>query len=289
MRIRTVKPDWWNHRIMAKLPDRVQLFAIGLLNYADDEGLFWADPVLIRNAIRPFDENTGVVTECLQELIKIKWIEIRTHPTEGQIGFIVNFKKHQRINKPTPSKIRDYWLQADSGSAPVVLRDECAGDSAQEGKGKEEEGRGKGADAPPHASNFKTAWNELPPPFPKVRDWTDARNKALKARCADSNWTAGYSEALKRMARSGFCRGKNDRTWIADVDFFLRPDTVTKILEGKYDDKKPQGQAPPPLIGQKPDAYDRVRKMQEEADRKEYLAKLSKRESEPKPIGGIPI
>jgi hypothetical protein len=41
-----------------------------------------------------------------------------------------------------------------------------------------------------------------------------------------------------------FMQGANDRGWIADADFFLRPDAVLKISEGKYRDKAPRAQQP---------------------------------------------
>ena len=39
--------------------------------------------------------------------------------------------------------------------------------------------------------------------------------------------------------------GKNDRGWKADIEFFLRPDSIAKILEGKYGTpQKQKSQAP---------------------------------------------
>ena len=45
-------------------------------------------------------------------------------------------------------------------------------------------------------------------------------------------------DAIERAMGSGFLTGQNDRGWVMDLEFFLRPDTVTKILEGKYDDRE---------------------------------------------------
>lgn len=41
---------------------------------------------------------------------------------------------------------------------------------------------------------------------------------------------------MLRIQKSSFCQGKNDRGWVASFDWFIRPDTVVKIMEGKYDD-----------------------------------------------------
>jgi hypothetical protein len=89
------------------------------------------------------------------------------------------------------------------------------------------------------AQEFVDAWNAHPC-FPACRKLTEARKRHLRARLADSSWVSSWREALARAAASPFCRGENDRGWRADVDWFLKPDTVTKILEGKYDDRAGQ-------------------------------------------------
>jgi hypothetical protein len=69
---------------------------------------------------------------------------------------------------------------------------------------------------------------------------TVSRIKALKARLKDSWWCDNWRAALDRGSGSAFLRGANERGWKIDFEFFLRPDTATKILEGKYSNGKPQ-------------------------------------------------
>jgi len=66
---------------------------------------------------------------------------------------------------------------------------------------------------------------------------TPARRKALRARAKSPDWLRDWPAAIEKASRSEFCCGGNDRRWRADIDWFLRPDTVTKIMEGKYDDR----------------------------------------------------
>lgn len=47
-----------------------------------------------------------------------------------------------------------------------------------------------------------------------------------------------WVEVVSRLAGSEFCNGKNDRGWIANFDFFLRPETGPKALEGAYDNRE---------------------------------------------------
>ena len=55
-RIRTIKPEFWTDEDMAELSEPACLLAIGLLNYADDEGYFNANPKLIKAAVFPIRE-----------------------------------------------------------------------------------------------------------------------------------------------------------------------------------------------------------------------------------------
>jgi hypothetical protein len=57
----------------------------------------------------------------------------------------------------------------------------------------------------------------------------------LKARLADTWWRENWRDAIARVCSSAGLAGKNDRGWVADLDWFLRPDTVTRLIEGKYD------------------------------------------------------
>lgn len=84
------------------------------------------------------------------------------------------------------------------------------------------------------------------PPFDDIeRHWnaalsvsqslTDTRRNKLKTRWKDPAFRTRWHEAIDRIAHSDFCRGLNDRGWRASLDWFLKPDSFTKILEGNYD------------------------------------------------------
>ena len=116
MRIRTVKPNFWSHPVMARQLEEVQLLALALLNYSDDEGYFFADPPLVRSALRPFDDESTKVRGILEQLEKCQWIEVCDHHSHGRIGRVVNFSKHQKIDRPKASAIKGYWNSAEGSS-----------------------------------------------------------------------------------------------------------------------------------------------------------------------------
>ena len=49
----------------------------------------------------------------------------------------------------------------------------------------------------------------------------------------------GNEDDINKLANeNNFLIGNNDRNWKADLDFLLRPDKATAILENKYSNKK---------------------------------------------------
>ncbi len=75
------------------------------------------------------------------------------------------------------------------------------------------------------------AWNELGRPFPAVRALGPDRCEALMARLGEPLFAEGWREALGRMASSAFHRGGGKQRWVAGFDWFLRSDSVAKLLE----------------------------------------------------------
>jgi hypothetical protein len=120
MRIRTIKPQFWLCPEMADVSEPAALLAIGLLNYADDEGYFQADPRRIKAAVFPLRETTIPVTQMLRELEEVFFIETTTGTDGKPYGRVATFTEHQKINRPTPSKIRPRWPAHDSSAGTLT-------------------------------------------------------------------------------------------------------------------------------------------------------------------------
>ena len=43
---------------------------------------------------------------------------------------------------------------------------------------------------------------------------------------------------VKRIAGSAFCLGSSQSGWRADFDWFLKPSTHLRVMEGRYDDRE---------------------------------------------------
>jgi len=118
---------------MGRQDDKVKTMALALLNYADDEGYFYADPAAIRSFARPFDDQSTTTRVCLQQLMKIEYLFIRQHETRGYIGFIIKFLDHQKIDRPKASVIKKFY----DDSIPTVALLEIDDSSTIDRAGKE--------------------------------------------------------------------------------------------------------------------------------------------------------
>jgi hypothetical protein len=81
-------------------------------------------------------------------------------------------------------------------------------------------------------------WNSKAPNIKEVQAVAGERERSLRARMNEPFFLANWQAAIDRIAESDFCTGRNDRGWVADFDFFVRPETVIKVMEGKYGEPK---------------------------------------------------
>ena len=116
-RIRTIKPEFWRNKALAQQKEFTRLLAIALLNMADDEGYFEADEALIRGDVFPFEKDCRRIHGGLSELSRIGYVAIFEHSTKGKIGLVIAFQKHQVINRPTPSKLKQFAEESQGKAA----------------------------------------------------------------------------------------------------------------------------------------------------------------------------
>lgn len=132
MRIRTVKPEFWQSEDLAECSVEARLLAIGLLNMADDEGYMKCHKALIRSQLFPFDDSSLNIQGMLNELSNANFVTLLSGDDGKEYLHVNNFLKHQKVNRPTPSKINGF----------VELTELSM--STHSGKGKERKGTGKG-------------------------------------------------------------------------------------------------------------------------------------------------
>jgi hypothetical protein len=148
--------------------------------------------------------------------------------------------------------------QSDSNALAERKQDACSESEEEREKEGEGESEGKVAsatplpepdldlplplDRTPEAEALKI-WNETAERIglPIAQRLTDPRRKALKTRLSESGGIDGWKAALAKLEASSFLTGKTGRgegheNWRCDLDFILRQNKFTKLMEGGFDD-----------------------------------------------------
>ncbi|ELP67714.1 HNH endonuclease domain protein [Streptomyces turgidiscabies Car8] len=113
-RIRTVKPEFWEDEVVGLLPRDARLLFISTFNMADDEGLLRWTPAYIKAQTFMYDDDLNLKdVETLMGMLAEAGL---VFPFIGgvarqQMAVVVNFRKHQRINRPQKSKLPPPSLQ----------------------------------------------------------------------------------------------------------------------------------------------------------------------------------
>lgn len=139
-RNRIIKADFWADEKIGRLSDSAKLLFIGCWTFADDSGVCRANDVYLRNNIFPYDEDVTLnqIREALQELINSGVVVVSEYSGELYL-YIVNFKKHQVINKPSAFRyvLEDYGHVFSSSVVVVEEQSRPKVKEKEKGKGKE--------------------------------------------------------------------------------------------------------------------------------------------------------
>jgi len=238
MRIRTIKPEFFNHEgiydaeLQSKLP--LRLAFIGLWCAADREGRFKWEPRRLGVQILPYD---NVDFSRVLDALMTRGFIVKYENEKGVYGFVPTFEKHQVINNrereselpnPCDCNVFDACLTRDS-------RDDDAGKA--EGKGREGNKEGKGKESCPQAdvSEIAFIWSNTPPAG-KMRSskkqlaeaWKKLRIKptieelkiGLDAWNKCHKWRDGYAEGI--------------HIWLTNEQWENLPEAATNKPNGQH-------------------------------------------------------
>jgi hypothetical protein len=179
-RIRTIKPEFYTHEDLflaekeEKLPLRIAFS--GLWTICDREGRFKWRPNTIKLAVLPFDEVD--FSRVLDALATRGFIEQYATDTGELFGFVPSFLEHQVINNRESKSLIPSHSDAYCTRDPRGLR-KIKG-KGMEGKGKEEEWKGRSTVDDTPKKNAAAMLAELGVEYQAAKDWLTIR-KAKKA------------------------------------------------------------------------------------------------------------
>ena len=124
-RIRTVKPEFWQDEKIGELTPLARLLFIGCWNLADDEGLLKLNPLSLKSQIFPYDDISAEDSKnILGELLDLSLVFQYKDQKNQVYGWIPNFRKHQRIDKPQAAKHPLPSLQNPEIKKQYAMRDD---------------------------------------------------------------------------------------------------------------------------------------------------------------------
>ncbi len=147
-RKRMIDPDFWIDEKLGQCTRDERLLFMGLISNADDEGKGRANPKLIKSAVFPYDDDISAesVGKMMGELAE-KGIAMIYEADGQEFYWLPNFLKHQKINRPAPSKIPDcensskFNEDSSKSNEDSQKIDEDSLRTHAQGKGKERKGK----------------------------------------------------------------------------------------------------------------------------------------------------
>lgn len=152
-RIRTVKPEFPVSESMGRVSRDARLCFVELFTVADDEGRLRAAPQLLTGGLFPYDADApDKIDGWLSELEREGCI--RRYTVGGtRLLQIVNWRRHQRIEHPSRSR-----LPAPPDELPAEAAPALAPDSAAESRASDAVADAASCDA---GSPYTDVWHEL--------------------------------------------------------------------------------------------------------------------------------
>jgi hypothetical protein len=247
-RKRVIDPEFWSDEEIGHWSFQARLFYIGIWNFSDDEGRFKAHDSLLKSQIFPYDNKIDIIRLKQEVAKKVQW-----YVYDGQsYGFTRNFMKHQRIDRPSQSKLpAPPACSEDSANIRRTFDEHST--NAQRGldddsrlreeKLREEKLREVKLSYVDFEKSTLIAWNsfcEDHPELSKTREITGKRRDKLKLRFSQESFKQ-FKMILDAIAQQPFCLGVNNRGWKVTLDWLIENDTnFIKVLEMRYRDDKPK-------------------------------------------------
>jgi len=249
-RIRSIKPAFWSDQKLARLDSFTRFVFVCLWSMADDDGRLEADAETVMHFGFP-RERAVVIERALVALDAIG--RVRRYESDGTKYLqIVNWRKHQKIDHPSPSQLpAPPPVTEDSPKPRESSRIRASPRESSRGIGYGLDGIGgdgksllsAGADLTLTAGTggaadgftaeaFVQTWNEVcPPRLPAAKAVTAKRRKRIAAAAVIEPNLATWRTAFDRLASSAFHAGGNERGWKADIDFILQDEQMGKWLD----------------------------------------------------------
>lgn len=108
MRIRSIKPEFWESESLGRVSREARLLFIGLFSCCDDHGKARASSRLLASRLYPYDEDAfKKLPQWMAELQKEGCVRLYVAAGESYLD-IPKWANHQKIDKPSASKFPSF-------------------------------------------------------------------------------------------------------------------------------------------------------------------------------------
>ena len=242
MRIRSIKPEFFDDEELSGLDPITRLLYIGLWCVSDDEGRLRLHPMYLRGKLFPYaDIDLQPHINSLKDHGKLIEYSVRAQT----YGFLPNFLTHQRINRPSKSKLP----KPPPNGAPQSLTEDSVNPHGGLTIGKERNlkhsARVRTRETCAFAKDLLELWNESSGQSRRLK----AFQKHVAPRVSD-----GFSEGDLRCVIAWVFNSDHKQAAYLRDNGFDRPSTVFR--SSKFEDylelakgvKAPKPSGPLPII-----------------------------------------
>jgi uncharacterized phage protein (TIGR02220 family) len=217
MRIRTIKPEFWESENLGRVSRDARLLFVGLFSCCDDSGVTRAGSRLLASRLFPYDEDAlKKIPAWLKELEAQKCI--RAYVVDGETYLdIPKWLSHQKIDRPSASKFPRF---------ESVREDSRGFENCSLGMGTGNGNREQGAGSPPVADSREEKNAEAKRIIQILNEHsgrsfraTESNFTLVNARLAEEGVTA---DGVIAMVRRQCLKWKDD----PKMSEFLRPETL---------------------------------------------------------------
>lgn len=268
MRSRNIKPGYFKNHELARCHPLARILFAGLWCLADRDGRLEDRPERIKAELLPYDEcDCDALLNELEEhefviryqvegrrCLQVAKFIIHQHPHNKEVSFGLpdppdkKPKKRPRLVQKSQEITGQGQVETGEPSSSCAPHTSSLNTSSLNPSSLNTSSPPPGpVDVAPTIEALVERWNEIPDVH-RCQIVTDERRKDFRARRKEEPFVANYAAALAKVEGSAFCRGGGENGWKASLDWFLKKGSVTKLIEGMYDDRKKQSRAPPDLL-----------------------------------------
>ena len=256
-RIRTIKPEFPQSESMGRVSRDARLLFIQLWTICDDSGRTRAASRMLASLLFPYDDDAPSLIDGWLSELEDEGCVVLYQANGSSYLQICNWLNHQKIDKPSKSKIPEPEENSRTLANPRESSCEDQGPKDQRTEGSIEAiasvaGEPTTKAACP-AEDIVALYHECLPDNPRCKTLNDARRRAIRARWREAAQLEcrpfGYAtraDGLKAWrqffeicATSDFLTGKVPSRngmppFFATIDFLMSPSGFAKTLENHY-------------------------------------------------------